>query len=49
MSRGNGEGEAVDGADGELRSGGDGWGVGGERGLPYLAAHLDLADGGIAG
>ena len=45
----DGESEVVDGADGELGSGGDGWGVGGERGLPDFAADLDLADGGIAG
>jgi len=41
----DGEGEVVDGADGELGSGGDGWGIGGEGGLPYLAADFDLACG----
>jgi hypothetical protein len=46
--RGYGEGEAVDGAHGDLSAGRDGSRALGEGGLPYLSADFYLADGGVA-
>ena len=42
---GDGEGEVVDGADGDGGAGGERWGVGREGGLPDFAADFYLAGG----